>query len=89
MAGAKAGSPATSLPSDSGLAPSTSLAGGIAVARPARFAPSGSGVCSMTPCTSGSSASWASMAAMPAAVVVRDTSQAIPSLAAALAIERT
>jgi hypothetical protein len=29
------------------------------------------------------------MAAMPAAVVVRDTSQAMPSLAAALAIERT
>ena len=60
VAGAKAGRPAARRPRLSGFAPSTSLAGSIAVATSVKSTPGGSGVCSITPCTAGSAASAAS-----------------------------
>ncbi len=75
-----------------GLAPSTSLAGSICAASSASRAPPGSGVVRMIPFTVGSADSALSWAARPAAVASgprSSTSQPIPALPAADAIDRT
>jgi hypothetical protein len=79
-------------PSETGLAPSTSLTGSMAPASSGSRAPPGSGVVKMIPATVGSADSALSWAAMPSAVACgprSSTSQPIPALAVAEAIDRT
>ena len=101
MAGAKAGRPVIRRPSETGLAPSTSLAGSMNPASSASGVPPGSGVCSKIPCTSGLPLKVVSAVRIPATVAAWDssrsgsfgirsvTSQAMPALAAVLASDRT
>jgi len=92
VAGANAGSPALSRPSDTGLAPSTSFAGSIASASSAARTPGGSGVCRMMPCTpvSADRLVRTALIALAAAVSPRSvTSHSMLSLAAARLSDRT
>ncbi len=97
VAGAKTpGSPAASPPSEAGLAPSTSLATGIAVPTPGRPTPGGSGAWQTTPCTAGSAESsarrWVICPALgggPGGPPVRWTWQAMPARVAARWMDRT